>query len=70
MKGVSRLWITVIALFSFLCVILLTPTFMGDKLPSWWGKVFSSKGISLGLDLEGGIFLLLGVERALSRKCS
>ena len=62
MKGVSRLWITVIALFSFLCVILLTPTFMGDKLPSWWGKVFSSKGISLGLDLEGGIFLLLGVE--------
>jgi len=62
MKGVSRLWITVIALFSFLSVILLTPTFMGDKLPSWWGKVFSSKGISLGLDLEGGIFLLLGVE--------
>ena len=38
------------------------PTFLGDKLPSWWGKAFSSKGISLGLDLEGGIFLLLGVE--------
>ncbi|MYF47873.1 MAG: hypothetical protein F4214_02725, partial [Candidatus Dadabacteria bacterium] len=62
MKGVSRLWITVIALFAFLSAILLTPTFMGDRLPSWWGKAFSSKGISLGLDLEGGIFLLLGVE--------
>ena len=62
MKGVSRLWITVIALCAFLSVILLTPTFMGDNLPSWWGKAFSSKGISLGLDLEGGIFLLLGVE--------
>ncbi|MDE0519831.1 MAG: hypothetical protein OXH71_03960, partial [Candidatus Dadabacteria bacterium] len=49
MKGVSRLWITVIALFSFLCVILLTPTFMGDKLPSWWGKVFSSKGKEIGI---------------------
>ncbi|MCY4262337.1 MAG: protein translocase subunit SecD [Candidatus Dadabacteria bacterium] len=62
MKGVSRLWISVIILFSFLSAILLTPTFMGDRLPSWWGKVFSSKGMSLGLDLEGGIFLLLGVE--------
>ena len=62
MKGVSRLWITVIALCAFLSVILLMPTFLGDKLPSWWGKAFSSKGISLGLDLEGGIFLLLGVE--------
>lgn len=62
MKGVSRLWIIVIALCSFLSVILLTPTFMGDNLPSWWGKAFSSKGMSLGLDLEGGIFLLLGVE--------
>ena len=62
MQGVSRVWVSVIVLFSFLSVILLTPTFMGDKLPSWWGKVFSSKGMSLGLDLEGGIFLLLGVE--------
>ncbi len=62
MKRVSRLWILTIALFASLSVILLTPTFAGDKLPSWWGKVFSSKGISLGLDLKGGIFLLLGVE--------
>ena len=62
MKGVSRFWITVILLFSLLSAILLAPTFMGDRLPSWWAKVFSSRGISLGLDLEGGIFLLLGVK--------
>ncbi len=62
MKRVSRLWVSVIILFSFLSAILLTPTFMGDSLPPWWGKVFSSRGVSLGLDLKGGIFLLLGVE--------
>lgn len=62
MKRVSRVWISVIVFFALLSGILLAPTFAGDRLPSWWGKVFSSKGISLGLDLEGGIFLLLGIE--------
>ena len=62
MKRPSRVWISAIVFFAVLSGILLAPTFAGDRLPSWWGKVFSSRGISLGLDLEGGIFLLLGIE--------
>lgn len=62
MKRPSRVWISAIVFFALLSGILLAPTFAGDRLPSWWGKVFSSRGISLGLDLEGGIFLLLGIE--------
>lgn len=62
MKRPSRVWISAIVFFAVLSGILLAPTFAGDRLPSWWGKVFSSRGMSLGLDLEGGIFLLLGIE--------
>ncbi|MGH7886126.1 MAG: protein translocase subunit SecD [Thermodesulfobacteriota bacterium] len=62
MNRVSRGWIILILLLSLMCGILLVPTFAGDRLPSWWGKVFPSQGIRLGLDLKGGIFLLLGVQ--------
>ena len=62
MRRVSRGWIFGILLITILSLLLLAPTFAGDKLPSWWSKVFPSKGIRLGLDLKGGIFLLLGVE--------
>ena len=48
-----------------LCCILLAlaslaPTFMRDSLPSWWLKSFDP--IHLGLDLQGGMHLVLGVE--------
>lgn len=62
MRRVSRGWMIGILLISILSLVLLTPTFAGDKLPSWWSKIFPSKGIRLGLDLKGGIFLLLGVK--------
>ena len=32
------------------------------KLPSWWKDTFPSEQISLGLDLQGGMHLLLEVE--------
>jgi len=58
----SRAWIiTIIAVF-VMSLILLTPTLMGDSLPGWWGRLFPDRGIRLGLDLRGGIFLLLGVD--------
>jgi len=58
----SRPWvITIIVVFVF-SIILLTPTFLGDSLPGWWGRLFPDRGIRLGLDLKGGIFLLLGVD--------
>lgn len=62
MNRVSRTWITIILVITVLAIILLTPTFLGDSLPKWWGKVFPDKGIRLGLDLKGGVFLLLGVR--------
>ncbi|MGB7292889.1 MAG: protein translocase subunit SecD [Thermodesulfobacteriota bacterium] len=62
MNRVSRTWIAIILMITVLSIILLMPTFLGDNLPKWWGKVFPDKGIRLGLDLKGGVFLLLGVR--------
>ena len=60
--GVSRLWLTVVAVFIVLSAIFLAPNVFGDKLPGWWSKAFPSRGIRLGLDLRGGVFIQLGVE--------
>jgi len=38
----------------------LIPSFV--KLPSWWEATFPSEKISLGLDLQGGMHLMLEVE--------
>ncbi len=62
MNRVSRTWISIIFIITMLSIILLTPTFLGDTLPKWWGRVFPDKGIRLGLDLKGGVFLVLGVR--------
>lgn len=62
MKRASKGWIIGILIVSLMSFILLVPTFAGDNLPSWWSKVFPSRGIRLGLDLRGGVFLLLGVR--------
>ncbi|HVY54267.1 MAG TPA: hypothetical protein VHC46_00770, partial [Thermodesulfobacteriota bacterium] len=58
----SRGWVIAIIVITVLSVLLLIPTLAGDTLPKWWGKVFPDKGINLGLDLRGGIFLLVGVD--------
>ena len=58
----SRPWIITIAVVTVLSPILMVPTFLGDSLPGWWGKLFPDRGIRLGLDLRGGIFLMLGVD--------
>ena len=47
-----------------LCLLVslasLAPTVMKESLPDWWLKAFDP--IQLGLDLQGGIHLVLGVE--------
>lgn len=70
MKRASKGWIIGILIVSLMSFILLVPTFAGDNLPSWWSKVFPSRGIRLGLDLKGGVFLLLGVggEKAVEQE--
>ena len=47
-----------IILFS---VIVLVPT-VTSQLPTWWGKIFPGEKIHLGLDLQGGMNLVLEVE--------
>jgi preprotein translocase subunit SecD len=47
-----------ITLFS---ILLLLPT-LTSQLPQWWGKVLPSEKIHLGLDLRGGMHLILEVE--------
>ncbi len=62
MRKLPKVWIITIISISILSTIFLVPTFAGDSLPSWWSKVFPSRGIRLGLDLKGGIFMLLDVK--------
>ena len=41
-------------------ILYLIPSFV--KVPSWWEGTFPSEKISLGLDLQGGMHLILEVE--------
>ena len=43
-----------------LSLVSLAPTLVRDSLPGWWQKTFDP--IHLGLDLQGGIHLVLGVD--------
>lgn len=48
----------------FCCLLLslmsLAPSFMANSLPDWWTRAFDP--IHLGLDLQGGMHLVLGVD--------
>jgi preprotein translocase subunit SecD len=46
---------------SLFALLLLLPT-LTAQLPTWWGKIIPSEKIHLGLDLQGGMYLILEVE--------
>ncbi len=52
-----------ILFFLVLSIIFLVPTLV-DPLPKWWKKILPTEKIHLGLDLRGGMHLLLEVEVA------
>ena len=54
-----KLW-GILAL-TLVAALYLLPTFFGDELPEWYTSVID-KRVSLGLDLRGGIHIVLGVE--------
>jgi preprotein translocase subunit SecD len=54
--------ITVFACLVFGSLLYLTPSFLGDNLPSWWGGILPRDRIHLGLDLQGGSHLVLEVK--------
>jgi len=59
-KGLT--WrISLIFIFLFASLLYLTPTLFA-KLPSWWQGLLPKDKIHLGLDLQGGIHLVMEVE--------
>src|SRR5713101_7763476 len=43
-------------------VLFLPSTPLFSRMPEWWKRNLPNKGITLGLDLQGGIHLVLEVE--------
>jgi preprotein translocase subunit SecD len=53
--------VRLVVFFLALSILFVIPTLV-SSLPEWWMKVFPSEKIHLGLDLQGGMYLLLEVE--------
>lgn len=52
---------SLIAILLVASVLLATPSFYRHP-PSWWKRFFPSEGFRLGLDLQGGMHLILKVD--------
>jgi SecD/SecF fusion protein len=52
---------TLIGLLVALSVLFTIPS-LTKNFPSWWNKVLPSEGMRLGLDLQGGMHLILKVD--------
>jgi preprotein translocase subunit SecD len=51
----------IIAFFIVMALLYLTPSFSTD-VPPWWSSFLPQEKIHLGLDLQGGVHLILEVE--------
>ncbi len=62
-----KFWLILIVLV--ISLVYLVPTFMGVNTPEWYKKL-NDRRIRLGLDLQGGMHLVLGVDidKAISDK--
>ncbi len=56
--------LTLLALFAFFSVLFFLPTIPAvyDNIPLWMKRILPDKGIALGLDLQGGIHMVMQVE--------
>jgi len=55
-----RLKFLFLLVLTAIAIVFVLPSFTGN-LPSWWGK-YISHGLNLGLDLKGGMHLILQVD--------
>ncbi|SPD73316.1 Protein translocase subunit SecD [uncultured Desulfobacterium sp.] len=55
-------WRAGVVLFSILWAIVFLIPSLTDQLPVWWSHILPKDKIRLGLDLQGGIHLVLEVE--------
>src|SRR5690348_6668679 len=63
MKKVSgRLWLLTLVILVSIVVFLPSYQPVYQSLPSWIKGVLPNKGITLGLDLQGGIHMVLEVD--------
>ncbi len=63
MKKVSGR-LTLLALVVVMSVVAFLPSYppLYQAMPGWWKSVMPNKGITLGLDLQGGIHLVMEVD--------
>ena len=63
MQGSKNLaWRALIGLFAILMAfIYLTPT-LTEEIPGWWANILPRDKIVLGIDLQGGMHLVLEVK--------
>lgn len=59
-KGILYRALLIVAL-SVWAIVYLVPSLM-EKVPDWWSAILPSRQIRLGLDLQGGMHLLLSVD--------
>ncbi len=56
-----KLRLAIVLVTVVLALIYLFPT-MSSNVPKWWGNIFPTEKIHLGLDLQGGVHLLMEVD--------
>ena len=59
-KGILYRALLILALIVW-AVVYLVPSTM-EKVPDWWSAILPSRKIRLGLDLKGGMHLLLSID--------
>ena len=57
-------WRAALMLAVFVVALIYLLPSVGSELPAWWVKFFPDEKIHLGLDLQGGMHLILEVESA------
>ncbi len=61
-REVKGRFLFLLATITLSILFLLPSTPIYSVLPDWWGNIFPDKGVTLGLDLRGGMHLILEVE--------
>jgi len=55
--------VSILAAATILAILFFLPSLpVYGKFPSWWKRIFPSKPITLGLDLQGGMHIVLSVQ--------
>jgi preprotein translocase subunit SecD len=61
-RGVRGRLILILATVFLSVLFFLPSTPLYSRLPTWWGTWLPDKGVTMGLDLQGGIHLVLAVQ--------